>query len=347
LSHSITFYRFGPFELRVEQGVVLRDEERIPLSPQLFDLLLILIENHGNIVSKEKLIEKLWSGDKADKFLLDGRLQRIVSDLRNELECGKELIETQSKVGYRFIAPVTKDSTLANEMESESPLYTQLIERINRISDMLPKSASPISGIIANEIISSWETNLREISSKGIKLSRIALQDCVDKLFEEAKSIAVIDSRCFDPNKEWNQYWVDWLVSTKDRVNVTDKKYFMLYELPLEPQDAHNLNAAAEILRSVGFSFYICDRVYLNDFLKPELPDFDALNIFGQLVVRKKILPDKEAEKKTAFAGGHPLWFWLHDMDIEKNYAELYRLIMKYSKEGTSDLIEKLTVKEL
>ena len=85
--------------------MLLRGDARIPMPPRVFDLLLVLIENAGRLVSKETLLNRIW----ADSFVEEGNLNQTVSRLRKLLcESPNEnrFIETVPRVGYRFIANV-------------------------------------------------------------------------------------------------------------------------------------------------------------------------------------------------------------------------------------------------
>lgn len=56
------YYEFGPFSVDPIKRVLLQDKKRIPLAAKPFDLLLELIQNAGQSVSKEILMERVWSG---------------------------------------------------------------------------------------------------------------------------------------------------------------------------------------------------------------------------------------------------------------------------------------------
>jgi Tol biopolymer transport system component/DNA-binding winged helix-turn-helix (wHTH) protein len=98
-------YRFGEFRLLADERMLLRDGERVSLTPRVFELLLVLVENAGRLVSKETLLNRIW----ADSFVEEGNLNQTISRLRRALgERPNEnrFIETVPRVGYRFIADV-------------------------------------------------------------------------------------------------------------------------------------------------------------------------------------------------------------------------------------------------
>jgi DNA-binding winged helix-turn-helix (wHTH) protein len=53
-------YEFGSFRLDGDEGVLLRENRRVTVTPKVFDLLLLLVENRGHVVSKEEIMNRLW-----------------------------------------------------------------------------------------------------------------------------------------------------------------------------------------------------------------------------------------------------------------------------------------------
>jgi DNA-binding winged helix-turn-helix (wHTH) protein/tetratricopeptide (TPR) repeat protein/TolB-like protein len=100
-------YRFGLFEADPAKGELLRQGVRIRLQDQPFRLLVILLERAGEVVTREELRQKLWSSDTYVEF--DGSLGAALKRLRFALGDSADnpiFIETLSRRGYRFIAPV-------------------------------------------------------------------------------------------------------------------------------------------------------------------------------------------------------------------------------------------------
>jgi len=96
-------YEFGPFRLEATERRLLRDGKPVPLTAKVFDILLVLVQNHGHLLEKNELMQAVWP----DSFVEDGNLTRSVSTLRKALgESDGEYIETVPKRGYRFVAAV-------------------------------------------------------------------------------------------------------------------------------------------------------------------------------------------------------------------------------------------------
>src|SRR5262245_26796316 len=98
-------YAFGPFELDVATQRLLRDGMAVPTTARVFDTLLVLVEAHGRLVSKEDLIARVWS----DVLVEEGNLARQISSVRKllgESPDDPRFIVTLAGRGYQFVAPV-------------------------------------------------------------------------------------------------------------------------------------------------------------------------------------------------------------------------------------------------
>jgi DNA-binding winged helix-turn-helix (wHTH) protein/tetratricopeptide (TPR) repeat protein len=97
-------YSFGPFRLDPAGQVLLRDGKPVDITPKDFGVLVVLVRNAGQIVTKEMLLAEVWPGSVVE----EGNLARHIFNLRQLLgESGSATpyIETIPKRGYRFQAP--------------------------------------------------------------------------------------------------------------------------------------------------------------------------------------------------------------------------------------------------
>jgi len=104
MSHKIKhFYEFGEFRLDAETPSLWRDGELVRIFPKALEVLVLLVK-HGDIVSREELLETVWR----DAFVEESNITYTVSLLRKTLdENGKKnFIKTIPKRGYRFVADV-------------------------------------------------------------------------------------------------------------------------------------------------------------------------------------------------------------------------------------------------
>jgi Tol biopolymer transport system component/DNA-binding winged helix-turn-helix (wHTH) protein len=108
-------YEFGLFRVDAVQRQITRDGQTVPMQPKVFDTLLVLIENSGQVLEKEEMLRELWP----DSFVEESSLSQTIFHLRKALgESGSQYhyIETVPRRGYRFVAEVKKIE--AEEVES-------------------------------------------------------------------------------------------------------------------------------------------------------------------------------------------------------------------------------------
>ncbi len=102
---SKAFFDFDAFRMDIEERTLRRNGEIVVLTPRVFDILMTLIENHGETVEKDVLMQRVWP----DTFVEEGNLHHHVSVLRKTLgddPRGQRLIKTIPKRGYRFTGQV-------------------------------------------------------------------------------------------------------------------------------------------------------------------------------------------------------------------------------------------------
>ena len=115
-------YEFGPFVLNTTQRLLIKNGSSVSLAPKAFDLLVVLVQNRGSLVTKDQLYETVWRGVAIE----DGSITYHVSLLRKALSDqygAPRYVATVSKHGYRFIAPVkilTPSSNGGPAFETES-----------------------------------------------------------------------------------------------------------------------------------------------------------------------------------------------------------------------------------
>jgi TolB-like protein/DNA-binding winged helix-turn-helix (wHTH) protein/Tfp pilus assembly protein PilF len=98
-------YQFSSFRLDPVHRVLERDGAVVTISPKAFELLLALVENSGQLLTKDELMQRVWS----DTFVEEANLTQTISVLRKVLGEQKhehKFIVTQPGRGYRFVAEV-------------------------------------------------------------------------------------------------------------------------------------------------------------------------------------------------------------------------------------------------
>ena len=108
--------RFGIFELDLAAAELRKNGVRIRLQEQPFQVLTLLLERPGEVVSREDLRQRLWPADTFVDF--DHSLNTAVNKLREALgdsASSPRYVETLARRGYRFVAPVRAAEAVAPE----------------------------------------------------------------------------------------------------------------------------------------------------------------------------------------------------------------------------------------
>ena len=106
--------RFGVFAADLAAGELRKNGVRIRLQEQPFQVLALLLERPGEVVTREELRQKFWPADTFVDF--DHSLNTAVNKLREALgdsASSPRYVETLARRGYRFLAPVERDETKA------------------------------------------------------------------------------------------------------------------------------------------------------------------------------------------------------------------------------------------
>jgi DNA-binding winged helix-turn-helix (wHTH) protein len=98
-------YEFAGFRLDVQERLLLRNGAPVSITPKIFDMLLLFLENPNRLLGKEEIMRTVWP----DTHIDEATLTRTVSELRKTLgeKAGEaNFVQTVPKRGYRFVAPV-------------------------------------------------------------------------------------------------------------------------------------------------------------------------------------------------------------------------------------------------
>jgi len=99
--------RFGPYELQRSSRELFKFGKRLKLRPQPFQVLSVLLDHAGEVVTREQLHQQLWPSDTFVDF--EHGLNTSIKELRAVLDdsaSAPRYIQTLPKLGYRFIFPV-------------------------------------------------------------------------------------------------------------------------------------------------------------------------------------------------------------------------------------------------
>ncbi len=135
--------RFGVFELDLRAGELRKHGLRVRLQEQPIQLLAMLLEHPGEVVTREELQKKLWPADTFVDF--DHGLNKAISKIREALSDSAEsprFVETVARRGYRFLAEVK----VADAVTARSPELATMPHPVTETgdrSDLAVKRAMP------------------------------------------------------------------------------------------------------------------------------------------------------------------------------------------------------------
>jgi len=107
-------FSFGPFRLIPEQQLLVEDGKQVNVGARVLELLRVLVEHSGKVVSKDELIACIWP----DTCVSESNLKVQIAALRRALgegRRGERYVATVSGRGYRFVAPVKRQDAFRRQ----------------------------------------------------------------------------------------------------------------------------------------------------------------------------------------------------------------------------------------
>jgi TolB-like protein/DNA-binding winged helix-turn-helix (wHTH) protein/Flp pilus assembly protein TadD len=157
--------RFGVFELDLRAGELRKHGLRVRLQEQPFQVLVMLIEHPGEVVTREELRRKLWSAGTFVDF--DHGLNKAINKIREALGDSAEsprFVETVARRGYRFLAEVkvaeaapVRNPELATQPQpaAETPDRPDLPGRVAKVKNLSPSLTWKISVFVLLLLVAS------------------------------------------------------------------------------------------------------------------------------------------------------------------------------------------------
>jgi len=207
--------RFGVFEADFESRRLTKNGFRIRLQEKPFQLLMLLLERQGVVLTREELKEKLWPSDTFVEF--DVGLNTAVKKLRSALNDSADnprFVETVPRLGYRFVAPVSVarlESASVVDQEVVVPAGEESSESIVSAvasSDATPQPRLPSQDVAptSNRRLSLlvWAALVVVVLSTGFAL-RLRFKSASATQSSSIQSIAVLplQNMSADPSQEY------------------------------------------------------------------------------------------------------------------------------------------------
>jgi DNA-binding winged helix-turn-helix (wHTH) protein/tetratricopeptide (TPR) repeat protein len=194
--------RFGLFEADLEQGELRKSGVRIKLHDQPFQILALLVERAGEVVTREEIRQRLWPGNTFVEF--DNGLNVAVKKLRAALSddaYSPRFVETVARRGYRFIAPVAVASNVVGAAGSPS-LPPEAVVPVSPVAAGYPKQRELIIGLMILLLVLASIGVYRWRSSLAM---RVAAKSNVAPPIIPRPSVAVLGFRNLPgrPQEDW------------------------------------------------------------------------------------------------------------------------------------------------
>lgn len=125
-------YRFGAYCFDTDKCELSSGGVVIPLEPQVFALLRLLIENRDRLVTKDEIIERIWNGRIVSEAAVSSRIKSARQAIGDSGEA-QRLIRTHPKVGFRFVGEVEPPAAAA-PAEAAGPAPEEAAEPSSRPS---------------------------------------------------------------------------------------------------------------------------------------------------------------------------------------------------------------------
>lgn len=150
-------YTFDSFVLDVEEQVLLRDGRMVPLTPKVFETLLLLVQHQGSVVTKQTILNTLWP----DVFVEESNITFNITKLRKALGDTRKppiYIETVPRRGYRFkteVREIVEDSRGADSSNNGHELVAPVLAEVIPISTTSDLASRQTAGGIAHRLVST------------------------------------------------------------------------------------------------------------------------------------------------------------------------------------------------
>ena len=164
-AHLDRVYRFGDFEYFVRSGELFQNGKVVRLQYQPLRVLLVLLENSGEVVTHDEIRDRVWRDASIQAF--DNSLRVAINKLRQALGDDPDnpiYIETLSRRGYRWLYPVSVEDNEQDSGEGEDEPEAS-VERSNGAARDYVQPAKPTSAALLRRSILSLFVSLAALAA--------------------------------------------------------------------------------------------------------------------------------------------------------------------------------------
>ena len=147
-----TALEFGRFRVLLRQRRLLADRVPVELGTRAFEILMVLIEADGTLVTKDELLSRVWPGIVVEQ----ANLKVQIAALRSALGEDRDLIRTDFGRGYRFTAAVRSTGAAPECLSASAVMPAPALPHYQ------PPAAAPVSrGLFGSQVSSRRTRRLR------------------------------------------------------------------------------------------------------------------------------------------------------------------------------------------
>ena len=164
-------FQFGEYELDCARRTLTRGGEGLTLNSKAFELLKVLIEGHGDVLTKEELLDRVWP----DQFVEENNLTVQISTLRKlfgERKGEHNFIATIPGKGYKFVAeltPIADDETVVVQHKIERITVDETITQPTQTRRNWPVLAFFAACVVFAVGIGAWMFSRAAVASRQIE----------------------------------------------------------------------------------------------------------------------------------------------------------------------------------
>lgn len=188
-------YEFEDFRLDAGQPSLWRDNKLVSVPPKALQILVLLVEKQGEIVSREELLEKVWH----KTFVEEANINYTISLLRKSLG-DKKFVQTVPKCGYRFTAEVKKaeENSVGEIAESEDKKTFPIVSTRKKRRLFLTTIAVLSAIFLTSFAYYSWQGNSTQkfpVATRNIKtLAVLPFKNLSKEDTDNSLSLGLTDS---------------------------------------------------------------------------------------------------------------------------------------------------------
>jgi Tol biopolymer transport system component/DNA-binding winged helix-turn-helix (wHTH) protein len=213
-------YEFGEFRLDPREKTLTRSGQPVEITPKGFELLCVFVENHGRLLGKNELMDKIW----ADSFVEESNLTFNIRQLRVILGDDAhepKYIKTVRRHGYRFIAEVreiSEENKPAPETSAPPPDYQtgKFTDAEIPVPQKTKKSFSPllliaVIGLIAAAIFGAWYLKNKSFGAQAPVLAATFASEKIStngkvlhaRISPDGKNVIYVNGKGGDKESVW------------------------------------------------------------------------------------------------------------------------------------------------